>query len=134
MTQPHQPFSAPVPPQGMQGPMVPVYRQPDPAPAKAATKLNLDTLEREGGPKEPFEFTFVGRDYVLLDPEDVDWQDLMLAMASAQTFFQFVLPTAEDRAEFFKHKMPVWKMNVLMRRYQEHYGLPSAGEAAGSPR
>jgi hypothetical protein len=109
----------------------PAYRQPDQP--RTRTKLNLDTIEREGGPTEPFEFTLGGRDYTLSDPQDVDWQELLVAMNHPVSFFRYVLPKA-DQPEFFDQKMPSWKMNVLMRKYQQHYGLPDAGEAVGLPR
>ncbi len=125
------PFQVPIPDQT---PPQILYRQPEPPPAPVnGSKLNLDTLEREGGEIPPFEFTLGGRDYRLIDPQDVDWQDLLLSMRDPVVFFTFVLPK-EDQAEFFKAKLKNWKMNVLMTKYQEHFKLPSAGEAAGSPR
>ncbi len=102
------------------------------AAASRPAALNLDTLEREGAP-EPFDFIHEDKRYMMADPKDIDWQDLISAMSNPHMFFRLVLP-AEDQKEFFDARMPAWKMNILMLRYQDHYGLPSLPNAAGSPR
>jgi hypothetical protein len=84
--------------------------------------LDLDTLERENAPA-PVTFRHDGRRYMLRDPQDVDWQELMLAIDNSYQFFRSVLPP-DDQKDFFKAAMPSWKMKALMERYQEHYGLP----------
>lgn len=83
--------------------------------------LDLDTLERENAPL-PFTFRHGGRRYMLRDPQDVDWQELLLAIDNSYQFFHSVLP-ADDQKEFFKSPMASWKMKALMERYQVHYGL-----------
>lgn len=95
--------------------------------------LDLDKLERQGGTPIPFDFIHEGKRYMMSDPQEVDWQDLISAMSNPHTFFRLVLPP-EDRQAFFSVRMPSWKMNVLMRKYQDHYGLPDAPNAAGLPR
>lgn len=94
--------------------------------------LDLDALEREGAPG-PFDFTLEGRRYIMSDPKEVDWQDLLAAMQNPVMFFRLVLPT-DDQHEFFKTRLPAWKMNRLMESYQNHYGLPSLPNAGGLPR
>lgn len=91
--------------------------------------LNLDALEREGGSPEPFDFLLDGRRFILADPRDIDWQDLISAMRNPIIFFKMVLP-ADDQRDFFNAKIPAWKMNALMQGYQDHYGIPGQGEAA----
>ena len=76
--------------------------------------LDLDTLERENAPL-PFTFRHGGRRYMLRDPQDVDWQELLLAIDNSYQFFHSVLP-ADDQKEFFKAPMPSWKMKALMER------------------
>ncbi len=83
--------------------------------------LDLDLLERENAPA-PFTFRHAGRRYMLRDPQDVDWQELMLAIDNSYQFFHSVLP-ADDQKDFFKAPMPSWKMKTLMERYQQHYGI-----------
>lgn len=95
--------------------------------------MNLDELEREGGPTSPFDFVLEGKRYLLADPQDLDWQDIISAMSNPVMFFRLVLP-AEDHSTFFRSRIPGWKMNALMRGYQNHYGLPNQGEAGALPR
>lgn len=84
--------------------------------------LDLDTLERED-PPTPFTFRHNERRYMLRDPQDIDWQELLLAIEDSYQFFRSVLP-ADDQNDFFKAPMASWKMKALMERYQVHYGLP----------
>lgn len=94
--------------------------------------LDLDALEREGAPA-PFDFMLGGKRYLLSDPQEVDWQDLIAAMSHPHMFFRLVLP-AEDHNQFFETRLPSWKMRKLMERYQNHYGIPDVPNAAGLPR
>jgi hypothetical protein len=95
--------------------------------------MNLDELEREGGPRQPFDFVLDGKRYLLADPQELDWQDVISAMSNPVMFFRLVLPP-EDHVTFFRAKIAGWKMNALMGSYQTHYGLPSQGEAGALPR
>lgn len=99
---------------------------------RSPAALDLDKMEREGA-AAPFDFVLGGKRYLMSDPQEVDWQDLMAAMSSPAMFFRLVLP-AEDRAQFFEARCPTWKMNRLMQAYLDHYGLPSGPNAAGLPR
>ncbi len=102
---------------------------PEPRPAA----LDLDSLEREGGTRLPFDFTLGTKRFLMADPEELDWQDLVAGMQNPVVFFRRVLPP-EDRDEFFRQHLPSWKLKVLMKKYQDHYGLPDAPNAAGLPR
>ncbi len=101
-------------------------------PTAGPAALDLDKLDREGAPG-PFDFVLEGRRYIMSDPQDVDWQDLLSAMQNPVMFFRLVLP-ADDQTAFFTTRLPAWKMNKLMSAYQDHYGLPSAGNVNGLPR
>ncbi len=108
--------------------------QPDvPAEPLPPATINLDTLEREGGVPDPFSFEHHGRRYTLLDPKEVDWQDLISALTNPYVFFKVTLPE-EDHDTFFTAKMPSWKLNRLIDKYIEYHGLPSLGESAALPR
>lgn len=98
----------------------------------ASSALDLDAMEREGS-TEPFEFLLQGNRYLLSDPTEVDWQDLLAALGNPHMFFRLVLPP-DDYREFFSTKLPSWKMNRLMDKYTDHYGLPSGPNAGGLPR
>jgi hypothetical protein len=104
----------------------------DPA-AQAPAALDLDTLEREGGSPIPFVFQLSGRRYLLADPKELDWQDLVSGLTNPYIFFKISLPP-DDQQEFFKTKLPSWKLNHLIEQYIKHYGLPQVGESDALPR
>lgn len=91
--------------------------------------LNLDALEREGRP-EPFAFIHNNRQYILADPQDQDWQQLLVVVSNPLLFLRLVLEE-KDRDSFFEDSMPAWKLNALTKAYRQHYGLPELGEANG---
>ncbi len=97
-----------------------------------ATALDLDALEREGGSPVPFVFQLSGKRYLLSDPKEIDWQDLVSALSSPYMFFKLMLP-ADDHEQFFSTKVPSWKLNALVEAYIKHYGLPNAGESNALP-
>lgn len=97
------------------------------------TALDLDALEREGGSPIPFVFVLGGKRYLLSDPKEIDWQDLISALTNPYMFFKLMLPP-DDQDTFFGTKVPSWKLNTLVESYIKHYGLPSAGEADALPR
>lgn len=99
---------------------------------KPAVALDLDALEREGAPI-PFDFLLEGKRYLLSDPQEIDWQDLVAALNNPTMFFRLTLP-AEDRNDFFASRLPAWKMRILMRKYQDHYGIPDLPNADASQR
>lgn len=103
------------------------------SPEEPSTILNLDELEREGGSPIPFSFMHDSRRYVMSDPQEVDWQKLILAMSNPVRFLQIVLPP-DDQNQFFSSPLPTWKMNALMDAYLKHYGLPTPGELGALPR
>lgn len=103
--------------------------QPAPdAPAPLPVALDLDALEREGGTAEAFRFSHNRRVYTMLDPQEIDWQDLLSGLRNPALWIRFAM-TTEDQREFFSSRVPAWKMNALMRQYQQHYGLPDPGNA-----
>lgn len=95
--------------------------------------LDLDKIEREGGSPKPFDFVLDGKRYVMSDPQEIDWQDLLSAMSNPVMFFRLVLPPDEQN-EFFRTRLSAWRMNKLMTAYQDHYGLPSQGNPGALPR
>lgn len=107
-------------------------RTPDKTPqVEPDVALDLDSMEREN-PKAPFTFRHGGKRFMMSDPQEIDWQKLLVALRDPVYFMSLALP-ADDRDDFFSMDMPGWKMNRLVEEYSKHYGLPSPGEAAGSP-
>ncbi len=107
----------------------PPAEQPNLPPAA----LDLDTLEREGGSPTPFVFVLDGKRYLMSDPREVDWQDLVSALTNPFIFFKLMLPP-DDQTTFFTAKIPSWKLNKLIDSYVAHYGLPTSGESPALPR
>lgn len=103
-----------------------------PKPDKPApVAMNLDTLDREARP-EPFAVVHGGRHYEFVDPQDIDWRDLIQVLQRPAVFFEKCL-SPEDSPEFEKTPMPGWKLNALISKYLEHYGVPSLPEASALP-
>lgn len=94
--------------------------------------LNLDSLDREGGTAEPFAVVHGGRRYVMLDPQEIDWRDLMRALNQPSVFFTICM-SADDAASFAATKLPGWKLHSLITAYIQHYGLTSSPEAPALP-
>ena len=88
----------------------------------AGVTLDLDSLEREQE-FEPFVIRVNGERVTLIDARDLDWQ--VVARLSADRPFEFfdsVIPK-EDQDVFFKAKFPGWKMEELIQKYRDHYGM-----------
>lgn len=94
-----------------------------------AVGLDLDALEREGERPGAFTFQFDGETYEMMDPQDIDWQDLLSGLRNPALFIRFAM-TTESQKSFFGKRVPSWKMNKLMAAYQDHYGLPDLGNAS----
>jgi hypothetical protein len=94
----------------------------------APVAINLDTLEREDGVEVPFAAVVGGKRLVFSDPQDADWQDLV-DLDDPDTFAEICLQ-GEDRKHFLETRMPAWKMNELMKAFQQHYGLGNRGNAS----
>lgn len=90
--------------------------------------FDLDALEREGGAPAPFQFVHKGKTYTMLDPQEIDWQDLLQGFRNPALFVRFAMPVDQQR-DFFGTRVEAWKMNALMQQYQKHYGLPDLGNA-----
>lgn len=123
----------PPPPQAAPQP-APQPAAPQPAPGpRSDVAMDLDALEREGAELKPFVFTHNGRQYTLVDPQEMDWQDLLSGLRNPALFLRYALPPADHR-EFFAGRLPSWKMIALMEGYTKHYGLPDLGNASALPR
>ncbi len=96
--------------------------------SKPDLTLNLDALEREGEVPGPFTFQADGDTYQMLDPKEVDWQDLLAGMRNPALFVRFAMPV-EQQKKFFALRIPGWKMNALMQAYQDHFDIPDLGNA-----
>lgn len=91
--------------------------------------MDLDALEREGEIPGPFTFQHGGKTFQMLDPQDIDWQDLLAALRNPALFIRFAMPLT-DQKDFFGQRLAAWKMNKLMEAYVAHFGLPDLGNAS----
>jgi hypothetical protein len=94
--------------------------------------LNLDTLEREGS-KGPFVFLHGGRRFVMTDPFEIDWKDLINALSNPFVFIRNCMSVSDHEA-FIAGFCPTWKMNAIVDAYLKHHGLPTVGELGALPR
>lgn len=94
--------------------------------------LDLDSLEREGGRPGAFVFKHDGATFQMIDPQDIDWQDVLSGLRNPALFIRFAM-SLEDQKRFFSLRVPAWKMNKLMQGYQEHYSIPDLGNANALP-
>lgn len=92
--------------------------------------FDLDALEREGGAPEPFRFMLAGHEYAMVPRDEINWQDMLIAMRSPLLFIRYVM-SGEDYEKFVEQSVPMWKMDALMKRYLDHFGI-DAGEFPGS--
>ena len=96
-------------------------------------QLNVDTLERESAPKEPFRFgATIPADeeagtaerqvvFSLTDPSEVDWDDLA-ALGNPVELLRYVLPK-DQRDDLIAAKIPGWKFQKIMEAYVKHFGM-----------
>ncbi len=91
---------------------------------------NLDVYEKER-PHEPFWFQHEGKYFHMIDPEDVDFQDIFIGQENPRLMLH-VLMDPQHRDAFFSLRMPMGKMKKLISDYTRHFGLTDLGELGGS--
>ena len=93
---------------------------------KSRVTLDLDTMEREGDQPDPFVIRVGGHPITLLSVQDIDWQDAAaLSPERPFQFFEVVVP-ADEYETFLGQRFPLWKLQLLIQQYQDHYGLTQA--------
>lgn len=98
-----------------------VADSPDPV------SLNLDTYESED-PTTPFVVVVGGKRLTFNDPMEISWQELV-ELNDPEEFARLCL-NEKDREHFLEYPLSGRKMNVLMTRFREHFGLTrNPGEA-----
>lgn len=105
--------------------------EPLPEYSSQAIALNLDTAERDSKEiREPFAFVVGGRQLVLSDPADLDWQVVNAIDDEVEYLKSAMKP--DDLEHFLAQPIPLWKIEQLGRKYQEHYGAGEPGKAGRS--
>lgn len=93
---------------------------------------NLDAYERER-PDDPFWFQHENEFFHMMDPEDVDLQDILIGQENPRLMMHVLLEEGH-RDRFFAKRLPMGKMKKLIGDYTKHFGLTDLGELAGSAR
>lgn len=91
---------------------------------------NLDTYEKER-PEDPFWFQHEGRFFHMVDPDEVDFQDIIIGQENPRLMLHVLIDEGQ-RDAFFGLRMPLGKMKKLIADYNRHFGLTDLGELAGS--
>lgn len=117
-------------------------------PAGVRVATNLDTFENEK-PDKPFWFQHGNAFFRLLDPDNVDFDDVTVVQENPRLMMHILLDP-EQRGAYFEvtqgvrgddgevvlepTPMRVGKMKKLIGDYTKHFGLTDLGELAGSAR
>jgi hypothetical protein len=105
-----------------------------PAGVKLAT--NLDTFEKERV-SQPFWFQHGSSFFHLLDPDDVDFEDVVVVQEHPRLMMHILLDPNQRVAWSAATKetpLTVGKMKRLVTDYTKHHGLTDLGELGGSAR
>jgi hypothetical protein len=84
--------------------------------------LELDALDRER-PDQPFTARVAGQVVAFRAAQDLTWRDLIDGLRNFIGFVTWIAPGDEASTSLLS-SIPVWKMQGLMTRYRQHYGLP----------
>lgn len=101
-----------------------------PAQPRTKVSLNLDEIEKEN-PTQPFVITVNGKEITFNDARDLPWDDLAQLGDDPDEFMWQTLSEV-DYDHFKKAKVPGWKVDVLVRDYQRHFGIGTRGNGRGS--
>lgn len=83
--------------------------------------LDLDAVERDEDDRPPFVVSIAGREITMVDPDTVDWRDL-ITMTDPTDFLRIAM-SAEDRRYLSEQSIPGWKFGKLLEAYYAHYDL-----------
>lgn len=91
-------------------------------------QLNLDSVDRERV-YESFHFVLGGRKIQMIDPAELPWQFLENLDREMDVITEAM--TEDDRKFFMaQDKLPAWKLERLVRDYQDHFGIDTEGKGA----
>ncbi|MGK5677523.1 hypothetical protein [Actinoplanes sp. URMC 104] len=113
----------------------PVEQAAPAAPAEplAPVSLDLDSLEKidvlDDVVTEPFTFRLAGAVFELMDPRDIDWQDLTRAVQNPLSMLRYALPR-DQQDLFYALPMEGWKLQVIFERWNKHFKMGSPEELA----
>lgn len=89
--------------------------------------IDLDAAERQDS-KPPFKAKIGDRVITMIDPQELDWRDL-LAMQDPREFLRLTV-SPEDRDYLSRQAIPGWKFGQLMEAFYRHYDLEELAASA----
>jgi hypothetical protein len=89
--------------------------------------IDLDSIERKDA-KPPFKAKIGDRVITMIDPQEVDWRDL-LNMQDPREFLRLAL-SVDDREFLSNQDIPGWKFGQLMEAFYRHYDLEELANQA----
>ncbi len=94
--------------------------------------LNLDGIEKERT-AGTFSIELNGRKLDFLDASDVDWRDLINLgnVGDPYTWLESIM-SKEDFQWILGQSFEGWKLEKILREYQDHYGVDAAPNGSGS--
>jgi hypothetical protein len=138
LTRAPQPAPEPAPEPEPAAAVAPPDTKASPAAPKTKVTLDLDVLDAEqprDDRPDPFSIRLQGQEFIFEDPEELDWQDLIVGQDNPRLMLHVILGNDDQRTRFFALKdVKVRHMRTITAGYQKHYGLGSEGEDAGSAR
>lgn len=99
-------------------------------PTTATGAIDLGALERTN-PVEPLYFSLEGDEFVVADPSDRAWQDLIVADPNSLPQVLRSYLGDEDYERFSAHPLPLWKIRTFDQLIKKHFGLDPATQGNG---
>lgn len=99
------------------------------------TGLDIEKIQREGAPDEPYRAPLRGRIITFNDPLELDWQDSVQINPNNAVAVLRSLLSEEDWDHFKNVRMPGWRLVELFKDIQRYYGAApeDEGNELGSP-
>ena len=102
---------------------------PKPKPVFDIAAIEAEINDEERPPPCTVKLKGSGKVITLRDPQELDWQVLaVLRRDNPHSFFEAVIPDAEDLEAFYAEKITAPTIAKLIRGYTEHYGMDNPGE------
>lgn len=89
--------------------------------------FDLDALQKKdvlpNVTDKPFKFKLDGTWFMMNDPRDVDWKDVLDGINNPIQFMRLAMDDEAEADRFIGIKLAGWKLSALFDNWQEHYGV-----------
>lgn len=105
-----------------------MFAAASPSSAASNVQINLNSIERDDAAAglQAFEFQLGDRAIILIDPQELDWFDIIEASSNPAILIERAL-SDDDRKYFYSQKVAAWKVGKLAEAYMTYYGLEPQG-------